>query len=62
MDDVHRAVSLLHAEGFVNFGIDLICGLPGQTRGQWRDTLRDAVATGAAHISVYDLQVMSGFV
>ncbi|KAG5190763.1 oxygen-independent coproporphyrinogen III oxidase [Tribonema minus] len=60
VDDALRAVSLLHAERFANFGIDLICGLPNQTRAQWRHTLSAAVDTRAAHISVYDLQVEDG--
>lgn len=32
-------------------------GLPKQTIEQWEHTLSEAVSTGAAHISVYDLQV-----
>lgn len=32
-------------------------GLPKQTVEQWEGTLCEAIATGAAHISVYDLQV-----
>lgn len=32
-------------------------GLPKQTVEQWEHTLVEAISTGAAHISVYDLQV-----
>lgn len=35
----------------------LVSGLPKQTVEQWEHTLSEAVSTGAAHISVYDLQV-----
>lgn len=34
-------------------------GLPKQTVEQWEHTLSEAIATGAVHISVYDLQVTS---
>ncbi|CAN0353421.1 unnamed protein product, partial [Scytosiphon promiscuus] len=34
--------------------------LPGQTVEQWEHTLSEAISTGAAHISVYDLQVEAG--
>lgn len=32
-------------------------GLPRQTNKQWEYTLKKAISTDAAHISVYDLQV-----
>jgi coproporphyrinogen III oxidase-like Fe-S oxidoreductase len=60
LEDVYAAVALLHAAKFTNFGLDLIGGLPNQTMTHWQHTLREAVATDAAHISVYDLQVEQG--
>ena len=51
------AVQHLHAAGLENFSIDLISSLPGVDLPAWRDTLDQAVATGCAHVSVYDLQV-----
>eukprot|EP00903_Cladosiphon_okamuranus_P015355 g14181.t1 len=58
--DVYQAVEVLRKAGLDNFSIDLISGLPKQTVEQWEHTLSEAVSTGAAHISVYDLQVESG--
>lgn len=37
--------------------LDLIGGLPQQTMASWRSSLRRAAASGAHHVSVYDLQI-----
>ncbi|CAM9602863.1 unnamed protein product [Ectocarpus sp. 4 AP-2014] len=58
--DVYQAVELLRKAKVDNFSIDLMSGLPKQTVEQWEHTLSEAIATGAAHISVYDLQVEAG--
>ncbi|CAM9902587.1 unnamed protein product [Chrysoparadoxa australica] len=60
LNDVYNAVDLLHKAGMDNFSIDLIGGLPGQGLEQWDHSLGEAVQTGAAHVSVYDLQVEPG--
>ncbi|CAM9168800.1 unnamed protein product, partial [Sphacelaria rigidula] len=57
LQDVYDAVGVIRKAGVKNFSIDLMSGLPSQTIAQWEHTLHEAVATGAAHISVYDLQV-----
>ncbi|CAM9264081.1 unnamed protein product, partial [Hapterophycus canaliculatus] len=60
LPEVYQAVELLRKAKMENFSIDLMSGLPGQTVEQWEHTLSEAIATGAAHISVYDLQVEAG--
>jgi oxygen-independent coproporphyrinogen-3 oxidase len=56
--DVQSAVQSLQSSDFRdNFSIDLIGSLPYLTPELWRATLLKAVDSGAAHISVYDLQV-----
>lgn len=40
--------------------LDLMCGVPGQTRSSWAETLEKAVATGAGHLSVYPLTIEPG--
>ena len=40
-----------------SFSIDLIGGLPFQTRETWQASLQTAASCGAHHVSVYDLQV-----
>jgi oxygen-independent coproporphyrinogen-3 oxidase len=53
MEDIAR----LRAVGITNLNIDLIAGLPHQTRESWAFSLAETVATGAGHVSVYMLEV-----
>jgi putative oxygen-independent coproporphyrinogen III oxidase len=53
LDDIAR----LRAAGIHNINLDLIAGLPYQTRTSWRQSLEDIVATGVPHVSVYILEV-----
>ncbi len=41
--------------GFKNINVDLMFGLPGQTIGQWRETLMRTIALQPEHISTYCL-------
>lgn len=43
-----------------SFSVDLMCGIPGQTDESWRDTMIDALNTGAGHLSVYPLSIEAG--
>jgi oxygen-independent coproporphyrinogen III oxidase len=51
------AFAAARAAGFDNVSIDLIYGIPGQDLGRWRRVLRDALALGPDHISLYALQL-----
>jgi len=53
LDDIAR----LRAAGISNINIDLIAGLPHQTAETWVESLRETIATGAPHVSVYMLEV-----
>jgi oxygen-independent coproporphyrinogen-3 oxidase len=55
-----QAVALARRAGFDNLGIDLIHSLPGQTLGQWQETLREAVALDPEHVSAYGLSIEEG--
>lgn len=46
--------------GFSNIGIDLIYGLPGQSLGDWEETLAKVVSLNPTHISAYGLQIEEG--
>ncbi len=50
-------ISRLRAAGITNLNIDLIAGLPHQTADSWRESLAQALATEASHVSVYMLEV-----
>jgi oxygen-independent coproporphyrinogen-3 oxidase len=43
--------------GVSRVGVDLICGLPGQTAESWEFSVGQAVESGVEHVSVYMLEV-----
>ena len=53
LSDIQR----LRAAGIGNINVDLIAGLPHQTRESWEYSLEQAIASGAPHVSVYMLEV-----
>jgi putative oxygen-independent coproporphyrinogen III oxidase len=53
LDDIAR----LRAAGITNISVDLIAGLPHQTKESWQWSLDETLATGATHMSVYMLEV-----
>jgi len=54
-EDIPATVELLRAHGFDNINLDLMFALPGQSEGQWEETLRAALACAPRHISAYAL-------
>jgi len=52
-----RAVESARAAGFRNVSVDLLFGIPGQSTGDWGESLAEAVALGPDHISAYGLEV-----
>ena len=53
LSDIER----LRKAGISNINVDLIAGLPHQTRESWGYSLEQAIATGVPHVSVYMLEV-----
>lgn len=60
--DVRQAIADLERAGVENFSLDLISGLPGQTREHWQASLAQAIACGPTHLSTYDLTLEAGTV
>lgn len=54
------AVSYARRAGFQNISVDLMFGLPNQTREQWMATLRHVLDLKPDHISCYGLKVEPG--
>ena len=52
-----QAVSLARRAGFANVSVDLMFGLPSQSREQWMQTLRHVIDLKPDHISCYGLKV-----
>lgn len=57
---VEMAVKRARQAGFRNISLDLMYGLPGQTREDWAETLTRAVALKPAHLSCYGLRLEEG--
>lgn len=53
--DVEHSVTLIRDTGITNLSLDLMFGLPGQTRQMWRDTLQAAISLQPEHLSCYGL-------
>jgi oxygen-independent coproporphyrinogen-3 oxidase len=54
---VAEEVAVLRDAGILNFNIDLIAGLPGQTPATWRESLDWIERLAAPHVSVYMLEI-----
>jgi len=59
-EDVYRAMEILRAAGFQNISMDLIAGLPHQTRATWEASVGELIALRPEHISIYLLEVDDG--
>jgi oxygen-independent coproporphyrinogen-3 oxidase len=58
--DAGKAIDWIREAGFMNLGIDLIYGLPGQTKEQWLATLNKASTFQPEHLSCYQLTIAKG--
>lgn len=50
-------IARLRDRGICNINVDLIAGLPHQTRESWEDSLGELIVSGVPHASVYMLEV-----
>ncbi len=57
---VEAAVEMIRIAGFHNLSLDLMYGLPGQTRAAWETTLRHVLEFKPEHMSCYGLKVEEG--
>jgi putative oxygen-independent coproporphyrinogen III oxidase len=57
---VSRAAALARDAGFDSWSLDLIYGAAGESLGDWRRTLDDALALTPPHVSAYALTVEPG--
>ena len=55
--DCRREIERVLRAGVPRVGVDLIAGLPHQTRDSWQQSLEHLLASGADHASVYLLEV-----
>jgi oxygen-independent coproporphyrinogen-3 oxidase len=58
--DIARAAEILRTAGFENISMDLIIGLPHQTRESWEQSVSELLDLRPEHISIYMLEVDEG--
>ncbi len=56
-NDVERQVRLARHAGFENISLDLIAGLPHQTRSSWLMSLTRAIELEPEHVSIYLFEI-----
>jgi oxygen-independent coproporphyrinogen-3 oxidase len=56
-ETVEREIATLRSAGIDNINIDLIAGLPGQTRASWPESLTWIERLHPPHVSVYMLEI-----
>lgn len=59
-DDVGRAVGHFRSAGIDNVSLDLLYGIPGQTRADLVSDLEAAIELGVDHLSCYELESKRG--
>ncbi len=57
VEDTLQTLKMLRALGFENISFDLIAGLPGQSYGEFQESVEKLVELGASQLSLYDLDV-----
>lgn len=59
-DDVYRATEFLRRAGLTNISMDLIAGLPHQTRDSWQASVGEMIERRPEHVSIYMLEIDEG--
>jgi oxygen-independent coproporphyrinogen III oxidase len=54
-DEALESIVSIKKAGLKNFSIDLMYGIPGQTKESWRESLTKAAELSPTHISAYEL-------
>ena len=60
VQDTETAVATARAAGFTNINLDLMYGLPGQSREAWTQTLQSLLTLDPSHVSCYALTIEEG--
>jgi oxygen-independent coproporphyrinogen-3 oxidase len=58
--DIFSVITELRDAGFANIGLDLIAGLPYQTRESWEESVGQALQIRPEHVSIYMLEIDEG--
>ncbi len=58
--EVELSVHMIRTAGFANLNLDLMFGLPEQTREDWQETMAEAIRLCPEHLSMYGLILEEG--
>ncbi|MBQ3281324.1 MAG: radical SAM family heme chaperone HemW [Eubacterium sp.] len=58
--DARKAFDEARAAGFSNVSMDLMFGVPGQSRKMWKETVNECASMLPEHVSFYSLQIEEG--
>ena len=58
--DIFNAAQILRGAGLANISMDLIAGLPRQTRESWENSVSELLAVRPEHVSMYMLEIDEG--
>jgi len=58
--DIFPAITKLRDAGFSNISLDLIAGLPRQTRESWEESVAQVLQIRPEHLSIYMLEIDEG--
>ena len=58
--EVESSVHMIRTTGFANLNLDIMFGLPGQTREDWQETMAEAIRLCPEHLSMYGLILEEG--
>jgi oxygen-independent coproporphyrinogen-3 oxidase len=59
-NDAEQCIHLVKEEGFSNFSVDLIYGIPGLSDTQWQQNVKKVIDLQIPHVACYALTVESG--
>jgi len=59
-EDIYGAIAALRAAGLANISVDLIAGLPHQTRDSWEESVDELLGLRPEHVSIYMLEIDEG--
>lgn len=55
--DVERAFKRLRTAGFDYINLDLMCGMIGETKAHWHDSVRRMIALGPESVTIYQTEI-----
>ncbi len=55
--EIRDSIAMLRSSGIYNINMDLMLGLPGQTRQSWRENLKEVLKLNPPHLSIYMLDL-----